>query len=119
MDRPRITIMGIFVADLAFRAGRLPKWGETVLGSAFRIGPGGKGSNQAVAAARLGARVCFIGAIGKDPFGALARKTWADEGIDTSCCVEVNGVPTGAAAIVVDAARGENAIVVDPGSGMK
>jgi hypothetical protein len=68
-----VTVMGIFAADLSFRTGRLPGWGETVMGSAFRPGPGGKGSNQAIAAARLGGVVNFISKVGTDSFGELAR----------------------------------------------
>ncbi len=117
MPGPWLTFMGSFIADLTFAAERLPGWGETVFGSGFRIGPGGKGSNQAIAAARLGAQVCFIGAVGTDAFGDLARRTWAAEGIDTSLCRDV-AATTGSAAIVVHPDHGENAIVVDPGSGL-
>ena len=116
MAAPRITVMGIFVADLTFRTPRLPAWGETVLGSDFRIGPGGKGSNQAVAAARLGAHVTFISKVGQDPFGEIARRTYAEEGIDTEFLYESTDVATGAASIVVHQSRGENAIVVVPGA---
>ncbi len=116
--RRRVTVMGSFIADLTVRVPRLPAWGETVFGSALRIGPGGKGSNQAVAAARLGAEVAFIGALGRDAFAELARRTWAENGIDAAFCVETPDHPTGAAAVVVHEAGGENAIVVDPGSGM-
>ena len=116
MTPPRITIMGIFVADLAFRTPRLPAWGETVLGSDFRIGPGGKGSNQAVAAARLGAQVSFISKVGRDAFGDLARRTYAEEGIDVQFLYESADIATGAASIVVHESRGENAIVVVPGA---
>ena len=73
-----VAILGIFVADLAFRAGRMPGMGETIAGSGFKMGPGGKGSNQAVAAARVGAEVTFITRIGKDDFGASALATWAE-----------------------------------------
>src|SRR6185295_17887536 len=76
-----VAILGIFVADLAFRAGRMPGIGETIAGSGFKMGPGGKGSNQAVAAARLGVDVAFISKIGMDEFGAVALKTWESEGI--------------------------------------
>lgn len=107
--------MGSFVADLAFRTPHLPAWGETVLGSAFRLGPGGKGSNQAVAAARLGAHVSFISKLGNDPFGELARRTYEREGIDARFVFE-SEEPTGGASIVVDEVRGENAIVVVPGA---
>lgn len=116
MIKPRITIMGIFVADLAFRTPRLPAWGETVLGSRFSIGPGGKGSNQAVAAARLGAQVSFISKIGRDTFGELARRTYAEESIDTQFLYESQDVATGAASIVIHETKGENAIVVVPGA---
>ena len=88
--------MGSFVADLTFRAGRLPAWGETVLGDSFAIGPGGKGSNQAVAAARLGADVTFITKFGRDTFGDLARRLYADEGIDARFAFETTELPTGA-----------------------
>lgn len=118
MMKPWLTFMGSFITDLTFQAARLPAWGESVLGTGFRVGPGGKGSNQAIAAARLGARVCFIGALADDGFGAMARAAWRDEGIDTSFCTVTDKAPTGAAAVIVDPSRGENAIVVDPGSGM-
>jgi ribokinase len=112
----RVTVMGSFVADLAFRTPRLPAWGETILGSEFRLGPGGKGSNQAVAAARLGAAVSFISKLGQDAFGELARRTYDAEGIDTEFCVTTSEHATGGAAIIIDAARGDNAIVVVPGA---
>lgn len=111
-----VTVMGSFVADLAFRAKQLPAWGETILGSDFRLGPGGKGSNQAVAAARLGARVSFISQLGKDAFGELARTTYRQEGIDTRFLFETDVHPTGAASIIVDEVKGENSIVVVPGA---
>ena len=69
-----ITVMGSFVADLAFRTDRVPAWGETLMGQSFKLGPGGKGSNQAVAAARAGGRVSFISKLGNDPFGDMARQ---------------------------------------------
>ncbi len=112
-----VTVMGSFVADLAFRSPELPRWGQTVMGSEFRLGPGGKGSNQAVAAARLGGKVSFIAKLGRDPFGELARKTYRAEGVDTEFCFEDAGLGTGAASIVVHEGKGENAIVVVPGAG--
>jgi len=115
MPDTRVAVMGSFVADLAFRTPHLPAWGETVLGSSFRLGPGGKGSNQAVAAARLGARVSFISKLGNDPFGELARAVYDREGIDARF-VFVSDEPTGGASIVVDEVSGENAIVVVPGA---
>jgi len=77
-------VMGSYVADLAFRTPKLPAWGETCMGSGFQLGPGGKGSNQAVAAARAGARVSFISKIGNDSFGEMAREMWKNERIDAS-----------------------------------
>jgi ribokinase len=111
----KILVLGSFVADAAFRAARLPAWGETLMGSGFALGPGGKGSNQAVAAARAGASVQMLSRLGDDAFGRLARDTWAADGIDASLvgnCV----TPTGAAAILIDEAKGENAIIVVPGA---
>ena len=115
---PWLTFLGSFIADLTVTAPRLPAWGESVLGGGFRIGAGGKGSNQAVAAARLGGRACFITRLGRDAFGELARATWAREGIDTEFCTDSADHGTGAAAVIVREGAGENAIVVDPGSGM-
>jgi ribokinase len=109
----QITVMGSFVADLAFRTGRLPAWGETFMGGSYQVGPGGKGSNQAVAAARAGARVSFIGKIGNDAFGEMARATYRQEGIDARHLL-TSPNPTGAAAILIDAHTGENAIIVVP-----
>jgi ribokinase len=107
--------MGSYVADLAFRTEKLPAWGETYMGTGFKLGPGGKGSNQAVAAARAGAKVSFISKLAHDAFGDLARKTYREEGIDTTYLFETE-TPTGAAAIIIDAVKGENAIIVVPGA---
>ncbi len=110
-----VAILGIFVADLAFRAGRLPKIGETIAGSGFQMGPGGKGSNQAVAAARVGAKVTFISKIGRDAFGDIALKTWKEEGIQARAALS-DTEPTGGAFIFVNHDTGENAIIVYPGA---
>jgi ribokinase len=116
MARGQITVMGSFVADVAFRMKELPAWGETLFGSEFRLGPGGKGSNQAIAAARAGGRVSFISKVGRDTFGDLARSTHREEGIDTRFLFETTEHSTGAAAILIDEAKGENAIIVVPGA---
>jgi len=116
MSEKWVTIMGSFVADLAFRTKVMPAWGETVMGSDFKLGPGGKGSNQAVAAARLGGKVSFISKLGRDAFGDLARSLYQAEGIDTQFLYETTEFATGGAAIIVDEVRGENAIVVVPGA---
>jgi ribokinase len=110
-----VVVMGSYVADVAFRTEKLPAWGETYMGSGFTLGPGGKGSNQAVAAARAGAKVSFISKLGRDAFGDLARKTYREEGINTTHLLETDSA-TGAAAIIIDAVRGENAIIVVPGA---
>ena len=110
-----VAILGIFVADLAFRAGSMPAIGETIAGSGFAMGPGGKGSNQAVAAARAGAGVTFISRIGADAFGELARATWASEGI-TPRVTQSAAAPTGTAFIYVHQTRGDNAIIVVSGA---
>jgi ribokinase len=111
----RVLVLGSFVADVAFRAARLPAWGETLMGSGFALGPGGKGSNQAVAAARAGASVQMACKLGDDAFGQLARTTWAESGIDASLTKNCP-TATGAAAILIDEAHGENAIIVVPGA---
>jgi ribokinase len=116
MAAKRVTVQGIFAADLSCWTSRLPGWGETVLGERFKVGPGGKGSNQAIAAARLGAEVVFITKLGRDMFGDMARRTYAAEGISDRHIHESADQMTGAAAIIVDAKRGENAIVVVPGA---
>jgi ribokinase len=115
MMRDGIVVLGSYVADVAFRAARLPAWGETLMGSGFALGPGGKGSNQAVAAARAGAKVQMISRLGDDAFGRLARETWATDGIDASL-VGSCATPTGSAVILIDEVRGENAIIVVPGA---
>jgi ribokinase len=111
----KIVVLGSFVADVAFRAARLPGWGETLMGSNFALGPGGKGSNQAVAAARAGADVQMLSRLGDDAFGRIARETWAADGIDASL-VENCAAATGSAAILIDEVKGENAIIVVPGA---
>ncbi|MDR5856610.1 ribokinase [Caballeronia sp. LZ062] len=110
-----VVILGIYVTDLAFRAQRMPLLGETVAGSAFAMGPGGKGSNQAVAAARAGADVIFCTRIGNDAFGKIAQATWAAEGITSRASV-IDDIATGAAHIYVDENTGGNAIIVASGA---
>ena len=115
MEQKWVTVMGSFVADLAFRTGRIPAWGETLMGQSFKLGTGGKGSNQAVAAARAGGRVSFISKLGQDPFGEMARNLYKTEGIDTRFLFTTASA-TGAATIIIDAEKGENAIIVVPGA---
>jgi ribokinase len=111
----RVVILGVFVADTAFRAARLPRIGETILGQGFALGPGGKGSNQAVAVGRLGQPVSFITRVGDDPFGEMALKVWGEAGV-TPVVTRASGSQTGAAFIFVDAASGDNAIIISPGA---
>ena len=111
----RVAVLGIFVADATFRTARLPRMGETVIGESVALSPGGKGSNQAVAAARLGAEVRFISRIGRDAFAEMALAAWSAAGV-RPLVSRSQGSATGAASVLVDAATGENAIVVCPGA---
>ncbi|KXG85444.1 ribokinase [Agrobacterium bohemicum] len=110
-----VSILGIFVADTAYLAPRMPAVGETITGSGFSVGPGGKGSNQAVAAARAGAEVSFISKIGRDTFGDLALKTYEQAGVTTNLTI-MDDQPTGAAFIYVNDSTGDNAIIVYAGA---
>ena len=109
-----IVILGVFVADTAYRADRAPRMGETIIGNSFALGPGGKGSNQAVAAAKLGADVTFLSKLGRDPFGDMALKTWADAGVKPRV-TQSDDTATGAAYIFIEEATGDNAIIICPG----
>ncbi len=115
MSKSGVAILGIYVADLAFKAARQPVMGETILGSAFAMGPGGKGSNQAVAAARAGAAVTFITKLGKDNFGDAALAMYAKEGIEALAPQDPNN-STGAAYIFLEEGTGSNAIIVVAGA---
>jgi ribokinase len=114
MGKP-IVILGVFVADTAYRAERQPKMGETILGEDFSLGPGGKGSNQAVAAGKLGADVTILTRLGVDDFAEMARKTWRTAGVKP-LVIETPGSYTGAAYIFIEDASGDNAIIVSPGA---
>jgi len=114
----QIVILGVFVADTSFRAARMPKMGETILGDSFVLGPGGKGSNQAVAAGKLGGDVSFITRLGKDDFAKLALKTWQDAHVKPAI-IEDEENNTGAAFIFVDTKSGDNAIIIAPGAAGK
>jgi ribokinase len=111
----RIVILGIFVADTAYRAERQPKMGETILGRTFALGPGGKGSNQSVAAAMAGGQVHFITRLGRDDFAGIARSTWAKAGVIPEITEDPESY-TGAAYIFIEDATGNNAIIVAPGA---
>jgi ribokinase len=110
----RVVILGVFVADTAYRAARAPRIGETIMGDSFALGPGGKGSNQAVAAAMAGADTHFITRLGRDPFADMALATWAKASVTPAITQHADGY-TGAAYIFIEAATGNNAIIICPG----
>ena len=112
---PKILVIGSSNTDMVVRADRLPRPGETVLGGTFFMNPGGKGPNQAVAAARLGGQVAFVCKTGDDLFGSEARRLFREEGIDTSHLLTDPSAPSGVALITVDR-QAENCIVVAPGA---
>ncbi|HEX2156779.1 MAG TPA: PfkB family carbohydrate kinase, partial [Actinomycetes bacterium] len=112
---PEVVVVGSLNLDLVVRVPRLPGPGETVAGDDVFRNPGGKGANQAVAAARLGRRVAMVGCVGDDAAGRELLGSLADAGIDTARVRVVDGVPSGMALIAV-AADGENQIVVSPGT---
>ncbi|MBI4552474.1 MAG: ribokinase [Candidatus Latescibacteria bacterium] len=117
-DRPSIVVVGSANTDMVITAPRIPSPGETILGTSFVMAPGGKGANQAVAAARLGAAVTFVARVGTDLFGSEAIAGYQRDGIDTAFIVRDPDAPSGIAMIVVDA-HGENAIVVASGANMR
>lgn len=114
MGKP-IVVLGIFVADAAYRAERLPRLGETILGQDFMLGPGGKGSNQSVAAARAGGDVHLITRLGNDAFAGMAGELWRDAGVNPVVTVDSDSY-TGSAFIFLEAATGQNAIIVAQGA---
>jgi len=111
-----ISVLGIFVADISFSGPKIPAVGETILGNKYNIGPGGKGCNQAVAIARLGAKVNFISKIGKDSYGELALNTLKKNKINTESVIQDKNLQTGVAGILVDKNSGKNAINVIVGA---
>lgn len=115
MKRPRIVVVGSSNTDMVIKAARIPAPGETVLGGEFFTSAGGKGANQAVAAARLGAEVTFIARVGADVLGEAALRNFEVEGLDTDYVVRDEQSASGVALIFVDAG-GENAIAVASGA---
>src|SRR5687768_9079692 len=115
MSQAPVVVVGSINADLVVTVRRLPRPGATVTGGTFARHGGGKGANQAVAAARVGARVAIVGAVGADDLGDEALRELAAEGIDVSAVARLEGVATGVAAIVVDE-HGENLIAVASGA---
>ena len=110
-----ICIFGVFVADLCFFAEKIPVKGETVLGKNHLVGPGGKGSNQAIAAARLNGNVNFITKVGKDSHADMAFKLYEDAGVKTSSIIQDENLSTGVAGIMIDD-NGNNAINIVSGA---
>ena len=111
-----VTVLGIYVADLVFFGQKIPQGGETVLGNNFVVGPGGKGSNQAVAASKAGVKTHFISKIADDQFGRMAIEMYDEAKVDYSNVSISEDYATGAAAIMVDEVTGANAINVYPGA---
>lgn len=114
----KITVVGSLNMDLVTPAVKIPAPGETVIGGDLQTFPGGKGGNQAVAAARQGAQVAMVGRVGDDAFGQQLRQVLAADGIDLTCVWSTAVTPSGVALIVVDA-QGQNSIVVAPGANMR
>ncbi|MGI8855031.1 MAG: ribokinase [Thermomicrobiales bacterium] len=110
-----VVVLGSINTDLVVRAPRFPRPGETMHGSDFAVVGGGKGANQATAAARLGAPVQFIGAVGADDFGARRIAEMQDAGVDVGAIARLSDVPTGVALITVNA-QGENTIIIAAGA---
>jgi len=115
MKKNRIIVVGIFVVDLSFYSSKLPISGETVIGSTYNIGPGGKGSNQCVAISRSGGEVSFIGRIGDDQFGNMCIELHKREKISLEGLIIAENEKTGSATISIDNS-GMNSIIVVTGA---
>jgi len=111
-----ICVFGVFVTDLCFIGNSIPEKGQTILGNKHIVGPGGKGSNQAIAAARLGGKVNFITKIGKDQNAVMALSLYKEVGINTESIIQDDNHLTGVAGIMINEKTGENAINVVPGA---
>ncbi|MEH1015562.1 ribokinase [Micromonospora sp. CPCC 206060] len=115
LNEPMIAVVGSANLDRLVVTDRLPRPGETLTAREYWEGVGGKGTNQAMTAATLGASVAFVGCVGDDAAGDLVRQRLAERGVDVSGMIVVGGTPTGTALITVDG-QGENVIVVSPGA---
>lgn len=116
MERKKVVVFGSYVTDLSAKCTRFPAAGETVKGSTFQTGPGGKGSNQAVAAHRAGADVTMITKVGNDTFGNEVKKFYRENGMPLDGIITDDEHPSGAALIMVHAENMQNEIVVIPGA---
>jgi ribokinase len=115
MSKPIITVIGSFAVGMTIRSERIPVIGETLLGTDFDMGPGGKGSNQAVGVAKLGINVFFAGIIGNDKLGEIAIDLYATEGVDTTYLSKSEESTTGVGIIMLNT-KGENCIILDMGA---
>lgn len=112
MTQPIITVVGSFAVGMTIRTDHMPVFGETLVGADFDMGPGGKGSNQAVGTARLGAHAYFVGLIGNDKLGEIATDLYAREGVETTYLHQTDQMATGVGFIILNQA-GENGIILD------
>lgn len=120
-NKPKILVVGSFVMDLIVSTEKFPGSGETVLGKSFRTAPGGKGANQAIQAARLGADVTMLGKVGDDEFGRKLIRSCAESGIHTELIGTDAGVSSGVGNVMLETGEGKNAknrIIVIPGANM-
>ena len=115
MRKPVITVVGSFAVGLTIRTNHMPIFGETLIGSDFDMGPGGKGSNQAVGCARLGADAYFAGIIGDDKLGEIASELYGREGVNVRYLTITRAAPTGVGIIILDPG-GKNGIILDMGA---
>jgi ribokinase len=115
MLKPVITVVGSFAVGMTLRTSRMPVFGETLIGADFDMGPGGKGSNQAVGTSMLGAKSYFAGIIGDDKLGEVAVELYAKQGVDTTYLTKTSRMSTGVGFIILNAA-GENGIILDMGA---
>ena len=115
MKVPRITVVGSLAVGMTIRAPKLPIFGETMFGTDFDMGPGGKGSNQAVATARLSARSSLLAMVGADRLASIATDLYSAEGVDASHVTTRADRPTGVGLIILNS-RGENFILLDMGA---
>ncbi len=114
-----ICVLGNFVADNSFYSNKLPSKGQTLFGTGYQVGPGGKGSNQAVAASRLGSKVYFLGKVGDDANGKMALNLYLKDKINTETVIISKKHPTGVAGIMINTSDGTNSIIVYPGASME
>ena len=116
MKKAKIVVVGSFNADITALTPKFPVGGETIMGKSISFGAGGKGTNQAVSAAKNGAEVVMVSKIGTDVLSDIARKTYSEAGIDSAYVVTTDKAPTGSAVIEVSEESGENKIIVLPGA---